>query len=202
MKKHLNPTPLVNAISAVLAITFLVWLYKFDGADSIRRWLSWPEKIITVEDDDSLLLDMLLNQDAFSNSWSWDFMGISQQNLIPATNNDFASEIAYMLLHGLYDGFEITLNQTLIKYATVTPFLFSKATIPGFDLSETQEIYVPNLKMTIERQDSKCFLRFDVIKCQVVWEYSNVVEKIELKFHSNVDKEFIDKVLNEIVEYR
>jgi len=54
MKKHLNPTPLVNAISAVLAITFLVWLYKFDGADSIRRWLSWPEKIITVEDEDLL----------------------------------------------------------------------------------------------------------------------------------------------------
>lgn len=202
MKKQYNRNFLIDLISVVVTITILIWFYKFDGDDRIRRWANWPRTMITVEGDYSLLLGMLLDQDEFSSSWSWDFVGISQQEILPTISNNFALEIAYKLFHGIYKRTEITLDQTLTRYTTDISDRSSETLPLGTDFNETQVVYVPNLKVATEPQDAKCFLHVDMVECQVVTRYSNVVEKIELTFHSSANKDLIDNALNEILEQK
>lgn len=186
----MSTKPIFKIAGGVLVVALLIFSVVYQN--ELRAILRLPDKHVSIENQDSQLLEILPTPDDFSTEFVWYSIWITQ-------GDRESGESARSVLNGFYRWIPFSV-MTEVKQFVDKANLTESAVEADFAFPVNGELSDLNLDKIFTAQKSNCYYSIDdSLECDAVIVYGDKVIGLQVKLRPGADKSLLEQITNSLL---
>ncbi|MGB8983555.1 MAG: hypothetical protein WCC12_16930 [Anaerolineales bacterium] len=168
--------------------------------NELRSIFGYPKVFVEIENGNSALLKLLLQQQDFSNSYHWYNLVTDQTDYLPRVENNYLEEGSFTWFVGYYNRRWVRVTEFVKRYETPET-ASNEMAVPLLQHKSVDMLLDVNLIKAAKLQRSQCArLAEQVAFCSVVIRNSAIVIRLDLELEPYIDSHVVEEILNPLLE--
>jgi hypothetical protein len=193
----------MNKKYLLVALSFLLVVSLLYSQKYVKRLLNSPVIDWSVQNSESKLLPLLINEGGFSGEWKWDLI-VTYQNDQPIFDSNL-DEYATRKLVGVYEKHDVRITDSLFRYYDDISFSDNNndPNLDSVGVTSIKEVFSLSGDDFPNSKGPTCYVGEDnykniLTRCVIVVINNNLSERIDIDIYRSASKDSVEKIVLDV----